>query len=479
MPSLTVDAAALALGILVTTSMYLSRKKGPYANLPLPPGPKRKPVIGNLLDMPKDHEWLVYEKWGKEYNSDILHVDVFGTHIVIVNSAKIANELFEKRSSLYSDRPILRALTSILKLEWVLGFVPYGQKWRDVRKAFHAHFHPTATLQYHGNEIKATHRLLRGLLEQPDDFMDHLRGMAGEIILSIAYGIDVQPRHDPYVDTAEKTLQSIALGATVGGIFDLLPALVNAPEWFPGASFKKEAKKWIPYNIGMVEDPYRYTKKAVAEGTAPPSVASLQIAQLEPSSDEYMAKHLPANMYLAGADTTVSALGTFFLAMCLFPEAQRKAQAEIDAVIGTDRLPEFGDEASLPYVDALVKEVLRWRQVVPLAIPHKVVADDVYEGYWIPAGSIVIGNSWAILHDESVFPEPDKFKPEHFLDPSVKYPEAAFGFGRRICPGRFMARASVWIAIASMLATFDISKALDENGNEIDPVDDYTSGIVS
>lgn len=85
----------------------------------------------------------------------------------------------------------------------------------------------------------------------------------------------------------------------------------------------------------------------------------------------------------------------------------------------------------------------------------------------------------AILHDESVFPDAKNFKPEHFLDPNIKFPEQAFGFGRRICPGRFMARASVWIAVACMLATFDVSKAVDENGNPIEPKDEYTSGIVS
>ncbi|KAA1478838.1 hypothetical protein DENSPDRAFT_756420, partial [Dentipellis sp. KUC8613] len=118
--------------------------------LPLPPGPKRKPVIGNLLDMPKDHEvasmLMMRTRYGMA-DSDILHVDVFGTYIVIVNSAKIANELFEKRSLLYSDSVTLTQHCS-LKLEWVLGVVPYGQKWRDVRKAFHEHYHPTATLQY-------------------------------------------------------------------------------------------------------------------------------------------------------------------------------------------------------------------------------------------------------------------------------------------------------------------------------------------
>ncbi|TFY78585.1 hypothetical protein EWM64_g5427 [Hericium alpestre] len=165
--------------------------------------------------------------------------------------------------------------------------------------------------------------------------------------------------------------------------------------------------------------------------------------------------------------------------MTLHPEVQKKAQDELETVIGSDRLPTFSDQGSLPYVDALMKEVLRWRIVAPLGVAHRVTTDDAYNGYFIPAGSILIPNIHAMSYDDTVFVDPDTFDPEHFLDKSIPYPDIAFGFGRRICPGRFLALSSMWITIASILATFNISKAKDENGNEIEPVDSYTSGMVS
>ena len=85
---------------------------------------------------------------------------------------------------------------------------------------------------------------------------------------------------------------------------------------------------------------------------------------------------------------------TFFLAMAAFPEVQSKAQAELDSMIGSHRLPEFGDQSSLPYVCAVVKELLRWRSVVPIGIPHRSLDDDEYRGYFIPKGSVVISNIW-------------------------------------------------------------------------------------
>jgi cytochrome P450 len=83
-----------------------------------------------------------------------------------------------------------------------------------------------------------------------------------------------------------------------------------------------------------------------------------------------------------------------------------------------------------------------------------------------------------VLHDESVFPESNRFKPERFLDPSVKLPEAVFGFGRRICPGRFMARSSMWIAVASVLAAYDISPVLSPDGVPLIPKEEYTQGVI-
>ena len=91
-----------------------------------------------------------------------------------------------------------------------------------------------------------------------------------------------------------------------------------------------------------------------------------------------------------------STLQTFFLAMALHPDVQRKAQAELDAVIGPRRLPDFEDQKSLPYIQAIVKECLRWQNVFTLGLPHRLMQDDEYNGYFIPKGSIVLGNIWRV-----------------------------------------------------------------------------------
>lgn len=111
---------------------------------------------------------------------------------------------------------------------------------------------------------------------------------------------------------------------------------------------------------------------------------------------EELIKDSAAVSYAAGADTSVSTLTTFILAMTLHPEAQKRAQAELDAVLG-DRLPTFADKDDLPYVTAIMKEVFRWIPVLPLAVPHRAVKPDRYKEFHIPAGASVLGNAWYVI----------------------------------------------------------------------------------
>jgi len=157
--------------------------------------------------------------------------------------------------------------------------------------------------------------------------------------------------------------------------------------------------------------------------------------------------------------------------MVLYPKAQKRAQEEMDSVLGHGHLPVFGDEDALPYLKAMLYEVIRWNPGAPLGFPHRLTENDVYNGYFIPAGSIVFSNSWAILHDPATYPEPSKFTPERFLDPARRapFPEAAFGFGRRRCPGAYLVESSVWLMLATMLAMLDIEKPRDKNGRDMEP----------
>lgn len=143
------------------------------------------------------------------------------------------------------------------------------------------------------------------------------------------------------------------------------------------------------------EQPYEFVKQQMREKKHKTSFLSQAIENLGSDAEmERIHKWSASSMYLGGADTTVSSLMTFFLAMTMFPEVQKKAQEELDRVIGGSRLPVSADLEKLPYIQAIMKETHRWHPVAPMALPHSSTKEDVIRGYRIPKGALLLPNNW-------------------------------------------------------------------------------------
>ncbi|THV05395.1 cytochrome P450 [Dendrothele bispora CBS 962.96] len=474
------DTCLAVLGVYLLKRLLLESKHK------LPPGPKGLPIVGNIFDMPSENAWVTFAKWGEVYG-DISSITVFGQTIVVLNSARAAFELLDKKSSIYSDRPVLQMGGELIGWKNTLALMPYASKrFRRYRRLFHNLIGSQATIgQYYPVQELETHRFLRRVLTSSEDLQDHIRKTAGAIIFRISHGYEVKECNDPFVRLADLATEQFSV-ATAPGQFlvDSIPALRHIPDWFPGAGFKITAKAWASTLLEMVEQPHNFVKQQVASGTAAKSFTSslLESKQLT-DEEEFDLKWSAASLYSGAADTIVSVIYTFFLAMTLYPEVAKKAQAEIDAVVGSDRLPTLADRSYLPYIEALVKEVFRWNVVTPLAVAHRASQDDFHDGYFIPEGAIILPNIWKMTHDEQTYSDPMEFKPERFLandgrkvetDPR----ETVFGFGRRICPGMHLADASAFISCAMSLAVFDITKCL-EHGAVIEPVNERTNGTIS
>jgi cytochrome P450 len=190
---------------------------------------------------------------------------------------------------------------------------------------------------------------------------------------------------------------------------------------------------------------------------------------------------IPLRTSIGGAATTSSTMAWWPLAMLVYPETQARAHEELDAVVGRARLPTFADYPHLPYIRAMVKEVLRWRPTGPLGVPHRSTEDDWYEGMFIPKGTICIPNMWHMNRDPEVYGEnAADFDPARHLDASGKFTSGesgakddghvSYGFGRRVCVGRYVADNSLFINIAVMLWASKIERKKNALGQLV-PLD--------
>ncbi|KAH8666067.1 cytochrome P450 [Ilyonectria robusta] len=487
--SLSSPIVSLGIGLaaLFIVNTILSKSKNANSH-PLPPGPKGLPLVGNLSDLPKPgvleaHHWLKH----KELYGPISSVTVMGQTLVIVNDADLAFELLEKRSVKHSSRPRQIFAGEMLGWENSLGLSQYNDRFRTYRKNMSRIIgSKTAAAQYDNlQEAEAGHFLLH-VLEKPENFVNEIRKEVGAVILKIVYGYTAEPfKNDVLVDIAGDAMDKFARAGVPGAFMvDMMPFLRYLPEWIPGAGFQKTARQWGAELIDVIEKPYAFVKHQMAQGKDDSSFLSRLLESGDDTPQEkFTNKWSAMSLYTAGADTTVSALACFFLAMTVFPDVQRKAQEEIDRVIGRDRLPNSSDRPNLPYIDATVKEVLRWHPVAPMGLPHTSTADDICEGYFIPKDSMVFPNVWHFTHDPEVYDEPMSFNPGRFLETDGHEPapdphKFVFGFGRRICPGRILADNALYLTIAQSLAVFSISKGLD-NGEEVESQIRFTPGVVS
>ncbi|OCH91972.1 cytochrome P450 [Obba rivulosa] len=460
--TLDYNGVTWSIGLLVIVVLYVLRpylRVVPLKSLPYAPGPPMRPFIGNIMDIGAGKLWLKLTDYKYEYG-DLVYLQGLGKSILVVNSLKAMTDLFEKRANKYSDRPILVFGNDLMGINRNFSFCDYNDEWRAQRKLAHTALNLTAVKGYYGMQEDVAAVFARDLLQAPGNFMALMRLTASKIILAITYGISLDTPEDKYITILEESSR-LGVKAAMPGTYlvDFLPILKYAPSWVP---FQREAKYASHLMELSITGPFEHVKRDLEAGTAPPSfVQQLLTDPLHDIADfERRVKWAAGSMYGAGAETTYATVMTFILAMALHPGKQRLAQAEVDRIVGMDRLPTIEDRSRLPYVNALIKETMRWHPAVPLGVAHRNSEDDEYEGYFIPKSTLVIPNVWAIAFEPNEKYDPQAFLPERFLDPSQPTVDPsmwAFGFGRRICPGRFLAENSIFIIIATLLAGFNIA----------------------
>jgi cytochrome P450 len=477
-----------AVAILVACYLFMLVSKRHRGHVLLPPGPLGEPILGHLRIIPTDNPEYAYMKWSEEYKSDILSFSVLSQPVIVLNSVRAAVDLLDKRGANYSDRPRF-VLFEVMGWEKTLSFLPWGPTFRMHRRILQKNFQKSNIVQYRPTQAREAALMLQSILANPASWNNAIRRFSTAVVLGIGFGIKVEKDDDPFIQVAADASYAIAHGGAPGGTpVDFFPFLKSLPSWFADRSLRF-ARDWKWAISDLHNKPF---KAVLASKEKTDSLIQDMLDQRQQQIDNGQTPELSYEdikgaagaVFAAGQDTIWATLTVFILNMVLHPEIQNKAQDLLDKVVGRNRLPTFNDRPQLTFIDCIVQETLRWCPVSPVGLPHKSLKDDVYRGYFIPAGSVIFANARAMTHDRTIYNNPDEFNPDRYLAEddgglAEPFPIGQFGYGRRVCVGKHLAEASLWIVVATMLSVMKIEKARDENGNEIVPKVELTNGLTS
>ncbi|KAL3584692.1 hypothetical protein FPOAC2_14473 [Fusarium poae] len=484
----------VVLGIAVCALLLLGNVFG-RRRLPLPPGPKgRFPGLGMTFDAPKKYPWVKYAEWASIYGP-IIHFRIGLQHIIVIGSGHVAREFLDRRSQIYSSRPP-SLVGQILTGGKRAVLMPYGPRWRAVRKSFANMLTAKKCDEYANMQTKEAITSCYDVTRTPERYRDHLARYSLSIARSIAFGRRVPTPDDEFSHEVRTFMEQFSKAMASGRyIIEYMPFLNRLPRFL---------KPWQAELEGMRQKEFEFAtnnlKTAlmdVEEHPDRPCIAldlkkNMEKANIDEYNDELQLAITCLEILGTGSETTATSLMTTVHALAMNPGVVAKAHEELDRVIGRKRFPTWTDEPELPYLRAIIKEQHRWASIAPLAFAHWSEEEDVVEGYRIPKNSIVRINTWAIHHDPNRYEEPERFKPERFLGYHCSASAYAnkgdvdgrdhfsYGSGKRICVGLHLAERSLFSMTSALLQCFDIRPALGPDGKEVSLENvPYSSNLIS
>lgn len=359
------------------------------------------------------------------------------------------------------------------------------------RKFAHTSLNTAFNAQYYGYIGLEAKRFLYQLLQDPQDHYSQTDRFCGRISARLCYGSPHSAA--AHCKNAATFIPQISPSAS-GPITNILPFLGRLPEWLNRAKKpcrlrrEQEERLWT----GLMEQ----VRKEMDAGTAGVSYARtyFERKQSSPSTsttaseqgrdfgfDEHEAAYAVGMLCTVAIFTIGGPLYCFFLAMVLHPEWQDKCRAEIDAVVGPNRLVDLTDSPDLPILRACIKECLRWRPPVPLGVPRLVTEDDTYNGYFIPKGAVVHAIELSMSRNPRLYVDADTYNPGRWLEPDspcyqgplTVHPRLlgfhGFGRGRRMCPGMETTEAELLVGCGSLLWAFNMKPLVGDDGQPLWP----------
>ncbi|XP_021072463.2 cytochrome P450 2D3-like isoform X3 [Mus pahari] len=434
-----------------------------------PPGPVPWPVLGNLLQVDIHNMPYSLYKLHNRYG-DVFSLQMGWNHMVVINGLKVIREVLVTCGEDTADRPEMPIFPHLGYGQKAKGVVlaPYGPEWREQRR-FSA-----STLR---NFSLGKKSLEQWVMEEVEYLCDVFTAHAGSplnpyplldkavcnVIVSLIYGHRFEYGDPDFIKMLKVLKEN--MGENIGlfpEVLNTFPILLRIPgladKVFPGQ------KTFLT----MVDKLVTEHKRTWDPDQPPRDLTDAFLDEMEKAKGNPESSFNDANLRLVVLDllgaatvTTSTTMSWALLLMILHLDVQCKVQQEIDEVIGHVRLPDMADQARMPFTNAVIHEVQRFADIIPMTLPHRTSRDIEVQGFFIPKGTTLIPNLSSVLKDETVWEKPLRFHPEHFLDAQDHFvkPEAfmPFSAGRRACLGEPLARMELFLFFTCLLQRFSFS----------------------
>lgn len=444
----------------------------------LPPSPSRLPILGNLHQLGRLPHRNLQSLAKKHGPLMLLH---FGSvPALIVSSADAAKEIMKTHDLNFADRPDSSVSRRLLYNCKDLSVSPYGEYWRQLKSICVLQLLSNKRVQSFnfireeetGIMVRKIRHSSRGVVDLSGVFV----GITNDIVCRSAFGRKYSEGENGkrFLMLLQEFLE--VLGAISVGTF--IPWL-SWVDWINGfdSRVEKVAKEMDDFLEAVIQERLKKGQERIS-GAGDNFVDILLGIYMDNNTtgvsiDRDSIKAIILDVFAAGTDTTATVLEWAMTELLRHPSIMKKLQDEVRGILKESHQITDDDLEKMHYLKAVIKETLRFHTPIPMLVPRIAREDVEIKGYDVVGGTMVIINAWAIGRDPHCWDEPEKFKPERFLNSAIDYKGTdfkliPFGAGRRGCPGISFAMATNEFVLANIVHKFDWELANGVGGKDLD-----------
>eukprot|EP01018_Ginkgo_biloba_P005069 Gb_27806 [translate_table: standard] len=461
-----VSASVIGLAVLLVAWIFLKRRHGsPDQKLKLPPGPRPLPIIGNLHMLGKlPHRKL--RELSKKYGP-IMFLRLGSVPTVVASTPEMAKEFLKTHDLIFASRPATCQGKYVVYNSTDLGFAPYGPYWRKMRKVCVLELLSSKrieSMKFIREEEIAVMR--ESIMKQcgvngsnPVNVSKVVSTFVTDIICRMTFGRKYSGETLKDSRGFKTMIHEVFYVASANNIGDFIPYL----EWMDLQGLRRRQKHIHKVFDDFFENIIQEHVENKIRGHRDFVDVMLQLSEDNTMDIKITRDNIKAvifDMLAAGTDTSSATLEWAMSELLLNPSMMKKAQDELQSVVGLNRMVEESDLPQLDSFQFVLKETLRLHPPGPLLIPHEAREDCIVAGYTIPKKARILVNAFAVGTDPNSWEDAEKFKPERFIGSPIdikgqNFEALPFGSGRRACPAQSLGTIVVEYALATLLHCFD------------------------